>query len=527
MVSAAAADAQERRLALIIGNSNYEAVPGLPNAVGDSQLIAGSLISLGFEVTQLEDATLEEMQEAIETLASDADSGDVGAALLYFSGHGFQMGGENYLVPVDAVLDSRAAVAKRTVSLDRIIKQLESEDHETIILLDACRDNPLPQSVRSKEDGQGLAMVTSGSNTYIAFATRPGGVTADGRGEHGPFAAAVAEGVMLPDVPISGMMTRVRHAVFTETNRVQEPWSNDTLHEEFFFNGGDAEAGVELASADSALPSLFDMPAAVAPTPTKVVPPTSTAVTQPKPTPAVPAKPTVPAATNVPAATDVATLGTQPTATQPRPTATTPLQQTTVPASSTSQQATTPQPATAPSTNVASLGESPTTPTLKPLQSSTPSVLGVEVEDEESDASLPPEEETPSVDPVKVASLMQKELSRIGCYTGTVDGDWGKGSRTALRRYFAAKQESVPGTDPTEVLLARLTDEDGRVCEPPAPKVAKPVKPKSTPPATQAGTGKGKGKATTSSQPRVASEPAAAPPSKPKLKLGAGTGSFR
>jgi hypothetical protein len=428
-------------------------------------------------------------------------------------------------VPVDAVLNKRDAVAERTVSLDNIIQQLESEDHETIILLDACRDNPLPESVRSKQDGQGLAMVTSGSNTYIAFATRPGGITADGKGDHGPFAAALAEGMTYPDVPISGMMTRVRHAVWTETNNVQEPWSNDTLHEEFFFNGGDAEAGVTLASAEEpALDSLFDTPATVAPTPTKIVPPTTTAATQPKPTPAQPAP-------TGPAPSDVASLGgtspTPGTATQPKPTAASPLPQSSLPASTTAQPATAPQPGTtsaAPATDVASLGGT-TAPTLQPLQSSAPSVLGVELPEGGTEPGLPglPEGDVPAIDVVKVASLMQQELSRIGCYFGTVDGDWGTGSKNALRRYFAAKKESVPGTDPSQELLTRLTDEGGKVCEPPPPKVAKPKPPAGTPGAPTTATGKGKA----SGQPKVASEPSAPATGKPKLKLGAGTGTFR
>src|SRR4051812_1943141 len=91
---------EERRLAVVIGNSDYEAVGGLPNAVGDSKLIADSLTSLGFEVTHLENASLKEMREAIATMASEAESGGASATLLYFAGHGFQLGGTNYLVPV-------------------------------------------------------------------------------------------------------------------------------------------------------------------------------------------------------------------------------------------------------------------------------------------------------------------------------------------------------------------------------------------------------------------------------------------
>jgi uncharacterized caspase-like protein len=166
-------DQGSRRLALVIGNSSYQNVPALKNAGNDAEGIANTLGALGFSVVLLKDAGLEQFRDAIKTL--DAEAAGADAVVVYYSGHGFQLNGQNYLVPVDAVLTDRARIDTETLKLDDIIQSLDSTDRQTVILLDACRDNPLPAAMREK-NGDGLAQVTRMSNTYVGFSTQPGNV---------------------------------------------------------------------------------------------------------------------------------------------------------------------------------------------------------------------------------------------------------------------------------------------------------------------------------------------------------------
>jgi uncharacterized caspase-like protein len=246
--AAAQAATGGKRLALVIGNSNYESVYSLKNAGSDSVSVARTLEALGFEVTLLSDATLAEMDAAIEDVALRAEDG-AEATLVYYSGHGFQLRGANYVVPVDAVLDDREKIDERTIRLDDIIARLAAEDRQTILLLDACRDNPLPASVRGSDSSNGLAEVQSADNVYIAFATAAGGVTSDGAGDSGPFAAALVDNMLVPDLSISDMMINVRNSVRAATNGVQRPFTSDSLLTQFYFNPGDFEGGVNFADA--------------------------------------------------------------------------------------------------------------------------------------------------------------------------------------------------------------------------------------------------------------------------------------
>ncbi|MBC8130721.1 MAG: caspase family protein [Rhizobiaceae bacterium] len=246
---AAVGQTEGRRVALVVGNSEYRSVPALKNASRDAREIAKTLTSLGFEVIDRMDVTRAEFDVALRDFY--ASTGDAEAAVIYYSGHGFQMNGVNYLVPVDATLRDRTKIEEETVRLDEVAARAQSGDRQTLIFLDACRNNPLPQAVRDTIAGEGLAQLETGSGTFIAFATQPGNISRDGQGNHSPFTSALLEHIPTPGISISDMMIRVRNSVEVATLHEQTPWDQSSLRSQFYFNPEDeADAGGELTDED-------------------------------------------------------------------------------------------------------------------------------------------------------------------------------------------------------------------------------------------------------------------------------------
>ena len=251
-----------RRLALVVGNTAYQNVTPLKNAVRDADAVSDVLKQLGFEVVLLKDARAAEIEKAVNLIQEQA--GDAEATLFYYSGHGFQMRGANFLVPVDAVMRDRSKIAKETLRLDSIIASLQSKGRQTLVFLDACRNDPLPASVRKQTSGEGLAQVQTGKGTFVAFATQPGNVTADGVGDRSPFTNAFVEHVGTPGISISDMMIRIRNSVEENTLQRQTPWDQSSLRSQFYFNPAEeeqeelSEETLELlASLDPALRKKF------------------------------------------------------------------------------------------------------------------------------------------------------------------------------------------------------------------------------------------------------------------------------
>ena len=192
-------------MALVVGNSEYDAVYSLKNAAKDAKDVAGKLKSLGFEVTLLTDTGDAAFRDQLETFASQAEGDDVESALFYFSGHAFQLDGVNYLVPKDAVLSSAEAIRTATWRLDEIVNRLESRNRSTLIFLDACRNNPFTAEAKGRSLGsaaRGLAKVDAGIGSYIAFSTQPGNVAFDGAGRRvcGGRAGRASSMSWLPDL---------------------------------------------------------------------------------------------------------------------------------------------------------------------------------------------------------------------------------------------------------------------------------------------------------------------------------------
>lgn len=242
-------EAEARRLALVVGNAQYEGINPLKNAGRDAVSIAAALDRLGFEVTLLQDVKATDFWDRIDAFAKDAETAD--ATLFYYAGHAFQMNGSNYLVPVDAKLTSRDTLRAETWSLDGVIARLQDRRRQTLIFLDACRNDPLPASVRGSGTADGLARLQTGAGTFVAFATEPGAVTYDGAGDapNSPFTTALLHNIETPGISVSDMMIKVRTEVEETTLRRQVPWDQSSLREQFYFKQA-VESRQELSEAD-------------------------------------------------------------------------------------------------------------------------------------------------------------------------------------------------------------------------------------------------------------------------------------
>lgn len=239
------APALAKRVALVIGNSTYANTVVLPNPVNDATAMATKLRNLGFDVVAGYDLDLRNMRKTVAQFARSAKGADI--ALLFYAGHGMQIGGQNYLVPVDASLQDETDLDFETMPMDFILRQMTNDVKVQLVFLDACRDNPLARSLarrmspsRSATVGRGLAEIklieTGGSGSVIAFSTSPGDVALDGDGQNSPFTNALLKHIDEPDASIQTVMTRVTGDVFKETGRRQRPWVNASLIGEVFLN---------------------------------------------------------------------------------------------------------------------------------------------------------------------------------------------------------------------------------------------------------------------------------------------------
>lgn len=229
MVLAAGALRAEPRIALVIGNGGYKAVGALPNPVRDAELIAQRLELLGFDVTLVPDSDLAGMQAAISAFGRQLrEAGEEATGLFYYAGHGVQSFGRNYLLPVDAALTDAADLSLVAVEAEAVLRQMASARNRTnIFILDACRNNPFPDSVGFGETG--LAEMNAPAGTYIAYATSPGRVALDGEGDNSPFTAALAHQLTVPGLTIEEAFRQVRVEVMEATGGAQTPWDTSLL----------------------------------------------------------------------------------------------------------------------------------------------------------------------------------------------------------------------------------------------------------------------------------------------------------
>ncbi len=229
-----------RRVALVIGNGAYANVKALPNPPNDARAIAKSLRDIGFAVSEGIDLDRTTMQKVTRDFLREAARAQI--ALVYYAGHGVQIDGRNYLIPVDAKLEAGHNITETMIDMDTILAALDDPVRTNILIFDACRNNPLePQVASNAPDraiaaGPGLAApaslgpgATLGAGTLIAFATAPGQVALDGEGANSPFSAALSRHIGTPGLDVQQMLTRVRAEVVAVTQKKQVPWSNSSL----------------------------------------------------------------------------------------------------------------------------------------------------------------------------------------------------------------------------------------------------------------------------------------------------------
>lgn len=225
----------EKRLALVIGNAAYQSGGNLPNPVNDARRIDDTLQRLGFEVMRYENVSQQDMKRAIDAFGRALIGYEVG--LFYYSGHGVQVDGQNYLMPVDANLQSQYDVEYQCVDAGRVFAKMEAAESETnIIVLDACRDNPFENAWTKSVGNQGLAFMDSPSGSLIAYATAPGKVAFDDPQQRNSiYTAALLRHIVTPDITIIEMFQRVRATVMEHTADAQTPWESTSLTGNFYF----------------------------------------------------------------------------------------------------------------------------------------------------------------------------------------------------------------------------------------------------------------------------------------------------
>lgn len=244
----------EQRVALVIGNATYDQSP-LRNPVNDARAIAATLPRLGFKVIQRENTTKLQMERAIADFGESLREGDVG--LFFYAGHGMQVDGRNYLVPVDARIATQQRVRLETVDVDVVMEQMAAAGTRiSLVILDACRDNPFERRFRSGAGG--LAQMSAPTGTLIAYATAPGRTAADGSGDNGLYTAELLKTIEAPGLAVEEVFKRVRVEVARASNGAQTPWEASSLTGSFYFSPPAATAAIVAPSPVAPPPSATD-----------------------------------------------------------------------------------------------------------------------------------------------------------------------------------------------------------------------------------------------------------------------------
>jgi uncharacterized protein YecT (DUF1311 family) len=284
IIGTISAQAAPDRVALVIGNGTYSFASHLKNPVNDAADIAGALREIGFTVIDGIDLDRRAMEDKIRAFGNAL--GSARTALFFYAGHGMQVTGRNYLIPIDARLQKPGDLALDTVDVQVVLQQMEAQPRVNLVFLDACRDNPLARSFasalgasRSSAVGQGLASIQSAVGTMIAFATQPDNVAFDGEGRNSPFTAALLRHIREPGVDIAVMMRRVRTDVLATTGQRQLPWDHSSLTDAVVLVP--AAEGAALAAGAAAAPVVV-APAAVTPA-TQVQAPVAALALPPQP----------------------------------------------------------------------------------------------------------------------------------------------------------------------------------------------------------------------------------------------------
>jgi TPR repeat protein len=242
----------DTRVALVIGNSSYAHGGRLPNPVNDAAAVAEALRKVGFTVTSRQDMGKVEFEQTLKTFTRDAAGADV--AVVYYAGHGMEMGGTNYLIPVDATLAADSDVDFETVPLDLVMRSVDGAKRIKVVILDACRNNPFADAMKrttgaSRSIGRGFAKVEPQGDMLVAYAAEAGSTAEDGDTPNSPFATALTHRLVAPGVEIRILFGQVRDDVLSETGQRQRPAIYGSLGGEGFYFVPPAGSAVAVAVA--------------------------------------------------------------------------------------------------------------------------------------------------------------------------------------------------------------------------------------------------------------------------------------
>lgn len=229
-----------KRVALVVGNSTYASGSQLQNPENDARAITRKLTELGFDVIERIDARQGDLRAAVAQFGSSVQNRDLEVALFYYAGHGMQVAGKNYLLPVDINPQSEMELKVLAVAADEILDQMaaldDKSDRTNIMILDACRDNPLSRSWTRSPGGKGLASMSAPPGSLITFSTTPGSTALDGDGRNSPYTSELLKALDTPGLRLEEIFRTVRVRVMELTNRQQIPMENSLLTREVILN---------------------------------------------------------------------------------------------------------------------------------------------------------------------------------------------------------------------------------------------------------------------------------------------------
>jgi carboxyl-terminal processing protease len=249
----------EPRVALVIGNSNYgDDLGKLPNPANDARLMAKTLKGIGFTVVEAEDADQARMKRAIQDFSARlATAGDGATGLFFYAGHGLQVAGTNYLIPIHAKIEHESDADIEAIPVDLVMKQMAfAESAVNIVILDACRNNPLSRGFRTVTRGLADPTVRP-MGSFVAYSTAPGDVAEDGKGTNSPYTTALAQAITRPGASINDVFQEVRGKVLAATGKKQVPWDSSSLTAPFYFVPGSAAPAAGAAVNSQAIDLAF------------------------------------------------------------------------------------------------------------------------------------------------------------------------------------------------------------------------------------------------------------------------------
>ena len=474
----------ERRVALVIGNSGYANVAELKNPYNDAKGMSEKLTDLGFDVVTGLDLSLRDMRQTVREFIKKLDNADL--ALFFYAGHGIQVNGENYLVPVDAELSTHLDLDFEALPANLVLNAMEQSTKVNLVFLDACRNNPFTENLarsmgtRSSAVGRGLAKIGSGVGSLVSFATQPGNVALDGDGENSPFTTALIKHLGTPGQDITRDLVMVRRDVLEATKGQQVPWDNSSLTGEVILKQLEMVQPVE--PEKPAINPQIELAYWVSIKSGESIAYFETYLTRyPEGQFADIAKIRIDelksrseaeAARNAKPDTsaEIAFWQSIQNATRPEMYETY-LEQypdgiyaklARLNISSLQQQAEAAATAAAAAKAAKAADASNSTSTVQEI--TVAALPQQETVSTEPAPAIVPSTSSRSLSPEELATAMQTELNRLGCSVGRVDGDWGNRSRQALRTYSREAGVDLASLDPDPSILDRLKQSTGRVC---------------------------------------------------------------